>query len=179
MFYSAQQRQAMVKSTWQQVFRCFSVCMGKLRFLIDTTLTSHDQSFREIIDTPDLDFLALRLNVIRDIVSQCVTEACANTQLLKNANLKQHDFQSGDRVFVSLISRWNRPEFTATNTLQTLSDLASYSVHNNLVKHAHFCTGEVLRNFFDVDKVKRLYETHRVTYAVQNISDHGLSKDIS
>jgi hypothetical protein len=58
-------------------------------------------SFREVLDMPGLESLAKRLEIIRDIVHQNIREARANTERIKNVNAKPHDFQVGDRVFVS------------------------------------------------------------------------------
>jgi hypothetical protein len=71
------------------------------RFPFETALTSNELSFREVWDMPRLESLAKRLEIIRDIVHQNIREARANTDRIKNVNAKPHDFQVGDRVFVS------------------------------------------------------------------------------
>jgi hypothetical protein len=71
------------------------------RFPFETALTSNELSFREVWDMPGLESLAKRLEIIRDIVHQNIWEARANTERIKNVNAKPHDFQVGDKVFVS------------------------------------------------------------------------------
>jgi hypothetical protein len=71
------------------------------RFPFETALTSNELSFRDVWDMPGLESLAKRLEIIRDIVHQNIREARANTERIKNVNAKPHDFQVGDRVFVS------------------------------------------------------------------------------
>jgi hypothetical protein len=125
------------------------------RFSFETALTSNELSFREVWDVPGLESLAKRLEIIRDIVHQNIREARANTERIKNVNAKPHDFQVGDRVFVSaemdssrITNRKHSPAFIGPFFLVELK--------NNLAKLVHLYTGKPLKNFINVDKLKRL-----------------------
>jgi hypothetical protein len=141
----------------------------------ETALTSNELSFREVWDMPGLESLAKILEIIRDIVHQNIREARANTERIKNVNARPHDFQVGDRVFVSaemdssrITSRKHSPPFIGPFVLVELK--------NNLAKLVHFYTGKPFKNFINVDKLKRLrdeprevlYNRHRPTQ--QNFS---------
>jgi hypothetical protein len=119
---------------------------------------------------PGLESIAKRLEIIRDIVHQNIREARANTERDKNVNAKLHDFQVGDRVFVSvemdssrITNRKHPPAYIGPIVLVELK--------NHLEKLVHFYTGKPLKNFINVDKLKRLrdelcevlYTTHRPT----------------
>jgi hypothetical protein len=57
---------------------------------------------------PGLESLAKRLEIVRDIMHQNIRDARANTERIKNVNAKPHDFQVGDRVFVSAEMNFSR-----------------------------------------------------------------------
>jgi hypothetical protein len=103
-------------------------------------------------------------------VHQNIREARANTERVKNVNAKPHNFQVGDRVFVSaemdssrITNRKHSPAFIGPFVLVELK--------NNLAKLVHFYTGKPLKNFINVDNLKRLrdeprevlYNRHRST----------------
>jgi hypothetical protein len=122
------------------------------RFPFETALTSNELSFREVWDMPGLESLAMRLEIIRGIVHQNIREARANTERIKNVNAKPHDFQVGDRVFVSaeidssrITNRKHSPAYIGPFVLVELK--------NNLAKLVHFYTGKPLKNFINVDKL--------------------------
>jgi hypothetical protein len=130
------------------------------RFPFETALTSNELSFREVWDMPGLDSLAKRLEIIRDVVHQNIREARVNTVRIKNVNAKPHDFQVGDRVFVSadmdssrITNRKHSPAFIGPFVLVQLK--------NNLAKLVHFYTGKPLKNFINMDKFKRLRDEPR------------------
>jgi hypothetical protein len=140
------------------------------RFPFETALTSNELSFRDVWDMPGLESLAKRLEIIRDIVHQNIREARATTERIKNVNAKPHDFQVGDRVFVSaemdssrISNRKHAPAF--------IGPFVVVQLKNNLAKLVHFYTGKPLKNFINVDKLKRLrdeprevlYNRHRPT----------------
>ena len=109
---------------------------------------------------PGLESLAKRLEIMRDIVHQSIREARATTERIKNVNAKPHDFQVGDRVFVSaemnssrLTNRKHSPAFIGPFVLVELK--------NNLAKLVHFYTGKPLKNFINADKLKRLRDESR------------------
>jgi hypothetical protein len=153
------------------------------RFPFETALTSNELSFREVWDMPGLESLAKRLEIIRDIVHQNIREARANTERIKNVNAKPHDFQVGDRVFVSaemdssrITNRKHSPAFIGPFVLVELK--------NNLAKLVHFYTGKPLKNFINVDKLKRLrdeprevlYNRHRPTQQTSNTDNDVLTQ---
>jgi hypothetical protein len=153
------------------------------RFPFETALTSNELSFREVWDMPGLESLAKRLEIIRDIVHQNIREARANTERIKNVNAKPHDFQVGDRVFVSaemdssrITNRKHSPAFIGPFVLVQLK--------NNLAKLVHFYTGKPLKNFINVDKLKRLrdeprevlYNRHRPTQQTSNTDNEMLTQ---
>jgi hypothetical protein len=119
---------------------------------------------------PGLESLAKRLEIIRDIMHQNIREARANTERIMNVNAKPHDFQVGDRVFVSaemdssrITNRKHSPAYIGPFFLVELK--------NNLAKLVHFYTGKPLKIFINMDKLKRLrdeprevlYNRHRPT----------------
>jgi hypothetical protein len=153
------------------------------RFPFETALTSNDLSFREVWDMPGLESLAKRLEIIRDIVHQNIREARANTERIKNVNAKPHDFQVGDRVFVSaemdssrITNRKHSPAYIGPFVLVQLK--------NNLAKLVHFYTGKPLKNFINVDKLKRLrdeprevlYNRHRPTQQTSSTDNDVLTQ---
>jgi hypothetical protein len=76
------------------------------------------------------------------------TSEQANTERIKNVNAKPHDFQVGDRVFVSaemdssrITNRKHSPAFIGPFVLVQLK--------NNLAKLVHFYTGKPLKNFIN------------------------------
>jgi hypothetical protein len=153
------------------------------RFPFETALTSNELSFREVWDMPGLESLAKRLEIIRDIVHQNIREARANTERIKNVNAKPHDFQVGDRVFVSaemdssrITNRKHSPAFIGPFVLVELK--------NNLAKLVHFYTGKPLKNFINVDKLKRLrdeprevlYNRHRPTQQTSSTDNDVLTQ---
>jgi hypothetical protein len=69
-------------------------------FPFETALTSNEQPFREW-ERPGFQPLAQRLEIVRDIIMQNIKDGRANTKRIKNINAKPHDFQVGDRVFIS------------------------------------------------------------------------------
>jgi hypothetical protein len=77
------------------------------RFPFETALTSNEQPFRDW-DRPGLQPLAQRLEIIRDIIVQNIKDARANTERIIKVNAKPHDFQVGDRVFISSQLESNR-----------------------------------------------------------------------
>jgi hypothetical protein len=110
------------------------------RFPFETALTSSELSFRDVWDMPGLESLARRLEIFRDVEHQNIREARANTERIKNVNAKPHDFQVGDRVFVSaemdssrIMNRKHSPAFIGPFVLVELK--------NNLAKLVHFYTG--------------------------------------
>jgi hypothetical protein len=130
------------------------------RFPFETALTSNELSFREVWDMPGLESLAKRLEIVRDIVHQNIRDARANTERIKNVNAKPHDFQVGDRVFVSaemdssrLTNRKHSPAY--------IGPFVVVELKNNLVKLVHFYTGKPLKNFINVDKLRRLRDESR------------------
>jgi hypothetical protein len=153
------------------------------RFPFETALTSNELSFREVWDMPGLESLARRLEIIRDEVHQNIREARANTERIKNVNAKPHDFQVGDRVFVSaemdssrITNRKHSPAFIGTFVLVELK--------NNVAKLVHFYTGKPLKNFINVDKLKRLrdeprevlYNRHRPTQQTFSTDNDALAQ---
>jgi hypothetical protein len=153
------------------------------RFPFETALTSNELSFREVWDMPGLESLAKRLEIIRDIVHQNIREARANTERIKNVNAKPHDFQVGDRVFVSaemdssrITNRKHSPAYIGPFVLVQLK--------NNLAKLVHFYTGKPLKNFINVDKLKRLrdeprevlYNRHRPTQQTSSTDNDVLTQ---
>jgi hypothetical protein len=107
-----------------------------------------------------LESLAKRLEIVRDIVHQNIRDARATTERIKNVNAKHHDFQVGDRVFFSaerdssrLTNRKHSPAFIGPFVLVELK--------NNLVKLVHFYTGKPLKNFINMDKLRRLRDESR------------------
>jgi hypothetical protein len=71
------------------------------RWPIDTALTTEEQSFRGNNYPQGLQGIAERLRILREIVKQNVVDARQNTEQVRNVNAKPHDFQIGQRVFVS------------------------------------------------------------------------------
>jgi hypothetical protein len=117
----------------------------------DTALSDNIQSFREIWDTPELEFVARRLEIMRHIVKPNDTEASANTQALKNANLKPHDFQPGDRVFVDQqLGASNLGAFR--HTVEFIGPFVILEVRNNLVKLAHILYRQSSQKFHQCRK---------------------------
>jgi hypothetical protein len=147
------------------------------RFPFETALTSNELSFRDVWDMPGLESLAKRLEIIRDIVHQNIREARANTERIKNVNAKPHDFQVGDRVFVSaemdssrITNRKHSPAF--------IGPFVVVQLKNNLAKLVHFYTGKPLKNFINVDKLKRLRDEPReVLYNRHKPTQQSFSMD--
>jgi hypothetical protein len=124
------------------------------RFPFETALTSNELSFREVWDMPGLASLAKRLEIVRDTVTQNIRDARANAVRIKNFNAKPHDFK-WETVFVSaemdssrLTNRKHSPAYSGPFVVVELK--------NNLVKLVHFYTGKPLKNFINVDKLRRL-----------------------
>jgi hypothetical protein len=139
-------------------------------------LTSNEQLFREW-ERPDLQPLAQRLEIVRNIILQNIKNARANTERIKNVNAIPHDFQVGDRVFISSELDSNR----LTNKKHSAVWLGPYMIvdlRNSLVKLVHFYTGRELKNFINVDKLKRLRDTPRdVMYNRHRIAQHPFISD--
>jgi hypothetical protein len=153
------------------------------RFPFETALTSNELSFREVWDMLGLESLAKRLEIIRDIVHQNIREARANTERINNVNAKPHDFQVGDRVFVSAEMDSSR----ITNRKHATAFIGPFvlvELKNNLAKLVHFYTGKPLKNFINVDKLKRLrdeprevlYNRHRPTQQTFNTDNEVLTQ---
>jgi hypothetical protein len=147
------------------------------RVPFETALTSNELSFRDVWDMPGLEPLAKRLEIIRDIVHQNIREARANTERIKNVDAKPHDFQVGDRVFVSaemdssrITNRKHSPAF--------IGPFVVVQLKNNLAKLVHFYTGKPLKNFINVDKLKRLRDEPReVLYNRHKPTQQSFSMD--
>jgi hypothetical protein len=146
------------------------------RFPFETALTSNEQPFREW-DRPGLQPLAQRLEIVRDIILQNIKDARANTERIKNVNAIPHDFQVGDRVFISSELDSNR----LTNKKHSAVWVEPYMIvdlRNSLVKLVHFYTGRELKNFINVDKLKRLRDTPRdVMYNRHRTAQHPFISD--
>jgi hypothetical protein len=146
------------------------------RFPFETALTSNEQPFREW-DRPGLQPLAQRQEIVRDIIMQNIKDARANTERFKNVNAKPHDFQVGDRVFISselyssrLSNRKNSPVW--------IGPFVVVSIRNSLVKLVHFYTGRELKNFINVDKLKRLRDSSRdILYNRHTTDSHPYTSD--
>jgi hypothetical protein len=68
---------------------------------ICTTLSDHEQSFRDLPYPEGLKSLGDRMKILRDIVHENIKDARADTERIKNANAKPHNFEEGQRVFIS------------------------------------------------------------------------------
>jgi hypothetical protein len=146
------------------------------RFPFETALTSNEQPFREW-DRPGLQPLAQRLEIVRDIIMQNIKDARANTERIKNVNAKPHDFQVGDRVFISSeldSSRLSNKKHSPV----WIGPYVIVSVRNSLVKLVHFYTGRELKNFINVDKLKRLRDSSRdILYNRHRPAQHPFISD--
>jgi hypothetical protein len=146
------------------------------RFPFETALTSNEQPFREW-DRPGLQPLAQRLEIVRDIVMQNIKDTRANTDRLKNVNAKPHDFQVGDRVFIPSefdSSRLSNKKHQAA----WIGPYVVVSIRNSLVKLVHFYTGRELKNYINVDKLKRLRDSSRdILYNRHRTDPHSYTSD--
>jgi hypothetical protein len=75
---------------------------------------------------------------------QNVKDARANTKRIKNVNAKPHDFQVGDRVFISSELDSSRL-FNKKHSPVWIDPYVIVSVRNSLVKLVHFIRDENLR----------------------------------
>jgi hypothetical protein len=127
----------------------------------ETALTTTEQSIRDM--TPrGLEFIAERLQVMRKIVQENVKEVRQETERIKNVGASIPDFQEGDRVFVE--------ETVAHSTrLRNKKHSLRYAgpfivIHKrtpSLVKLQHMYTGRQLRNYINVDKLRKLRDAPR------------------
>jgi hypothetical protein len=97
-------------------------------------------------------------------VHQNIRDARANTERIKNVNAKPHDFQVGDRVFVSAEIDSSR-HINRKHSSAFIGPFVVVELKNSFVKLVHFNTGKPLKNFINVDKLRRLRdESHEVLY---------------
>jgi hypothetical protein len=146
------------------------------RFPFETALTSNEQPFREW-DRPGLQPLAQRLEMARDIIMQNIKDAGANRERIKSVNAQPHDFQVGDRVFISSeldSSRLSNRKHSAV----WIGPYVIVSIRNSSDKLVHFYTGRELKNFINVDKLKRLRDSSRdILYNRHRTDPHPYTSD--
>jgi hypothetical protein len=127
---------------------------------INTALTDHEQSFRDLPYPQGLKSLGDRMKVLRDIIHENIKDARATTERIKNVNAKPHDFQEGQRVFISQELESNKikcrksfPEYVGPYSI--------LEIRGTLVRLQHWNTGKILKNYIHVSKLKRLKDESR------------------
>jgi hypothetical protein len=112
------------------------------------------------------EFIAERLQVMRKIIQENVKEVRQETERIKNVGASIPGFQEGDRVF---------GEETVANSTRLRNRKYSLRyagpfivIHKrtpNLVKLQHMYTDRQLRNYINVDKLRKLrYAPREVLY---------------
>jgi Integrase zinc binding domain len=127
---------------------------------IDTALTSVQQSFREFPLSEGLQGLADRFRMLREIVHSNIKDARAETERTKNVHAKSHQFQIGQRVFVSQQLQASKIRNPKHSPLY-LGPFCIVDMHKNLVKLQHYYSGKLLRNWINVSHLKSLRDTPR------------------
>jgi hypothetical protein len=127
---------------------------------ICTTLSDHEQSFRDLPYPEGLKSLGDRMKILRDIVHENIKDARADTERIKNANAKPHNFEEGQRVFISqelesskIKCRKSFPPFVGRYLILQLK--------GSLARLQHWNTGRILKNYIHVSKLKRLRDESR------------------
>jgi hypothetical protein len=127
---------------------------------ICTTLSDHEQSFRDLPYPEGLKSLGDRMKVLRDIVHENIKDARADTEPIKNANAKPHNFEEGQRVFISqelesskIKCRKSFPPFIGPYVILELK--------GSLARLQHWNTGCIFKNYIHVSKLKRLRDESR------------------
>ena len=127
---------------------------------VDTIMSEREQSFRDGSHPDGLKSLADRMAILRDIIHENIKDARANTERVKNANARPHNFEIGQRVFVSqelesskIHNRKHSPLYVGPYVIVDLN--------NSLVRLQHFYSGKLLKNWINVCKLKRLRDESR------------------
>jgi hypothetical protein len=84
-------------------------------------LTDQEPSFRNTPIPQGLEGIAERLKILRSIVHENIKDAGSDTERIKNKNAKPHDFEIGQRVFVSQDS--NLTDYKIENILRAFVGL--------------------------------------------------------
>jgi hypothetical protein len=131
------------------------------RWPIDTALTTEEQSFRGNNYPQGLQGIAERLRILREIVKQNVEDARQNTERVRNVNAKPHDFQIGQRVFVSQLLESSKIK-NKRHSPQYVGPYVIIDSHSSLVRLQHYYTGKILKNWINVCHLKRLKDESRL-----------------
>jgi hypothetical protein len=103
--------------------------------------------------------------MVKKILHRNIRDARANTARIKAVNAKPHDFKVEDRVVVSAEMDFSRLS-TRKQSPAFIGPFVVVELKNNIAKLVHFCTGKLLKSFFNVDKLIRLRnESREVLYS--------------
>jgi hypothetical protein len=130
------------------------------RWPIEIVMTTQEQSLRETTYPHGLQAIADRLQVLRDIVKQNINDAKSDMERVRNANTKPHDFEVGQRVFVSHLLESNKIR-NKHNQLYC-GPYIVLQLRENLAKLQHFYSGKILKNWVNVCHLKRLKDESRI-----------------
>jgi hypothetical protein len=98
---------------------------------------------------------------LREIVKQNVEDARQDTERVRNVNAKPHDFQIGQRVFVSQLLESSKIK-NKRHSPQYVGPYVIIDSHASLVRLQHYYTGKILKNWINVCHLKRLKDESRL-----------------
>jgi hypothetical protein len=132
----------------------------QFRFPFDTSLTDQEQSFRDTPIPQGLEGIAERLKILRSIIHENIKDARSDTERIKNKNAKPHDFQIGQRVFVSQELESNRLQ-NRKHSPNWCGPYYLLDLKGDLARVQHMYSGKILKNWINVSKLKRLRDESR------------------
>jgi len=109
---------------------------------------------------PQLQDIADKFKMMRDIVYKNIMDARLDNERIQNADRKMADFSLGDRVFISQVLQSSK----ITNPKHSPPKIGPFIIIDKqgaVVKLQHLSSGKILRNWINVCHLTRLRDEGR------------------